>query len=190
VLSQVDALFESYDKDGGGSLDLSTSLTLTLSQTFDNCLGMPVTISSHPSPVTVSLALPSRRRVRGGDAVAMRCVVADELKTTLKKLIDAAQQQQITIKKLQQERDALRKVALKQQKELAAAQREEAAEARAQAQVEAEAARAAEAAAVERKRAAKEAAAAKAAAKAEEQAAFEAKIAARRQSSNTVLDLS
>ena len=127
--SEVDALFDSYDDDGGGDLSL------------------------------------------------------EELKPTLKRLIDAAQNAVLMIKQLEKEATSLRKAAAKQQRQLLKAKAEQEEAVRVKAEADAKAAEEEAAAKTEAKRLAKEAKAAQAAAKAAEQAEYDAKIAARRKAS-------
>ena len=133
-VAEVDALFDQYDDDGGGSLDLN------------------------------------------------------ELKPTLKKLIDAAQIRKAQVDEAVKAQVVVRKAAFKAQRELAEARAAEARAAKAAEEAAAKAAEEARLAEEERKRQEAEARAAKAAAKAAEKAEYEAKIAARRKAQKEGLD--
>ena len=129
----IDALFDKYDDDGGGSLDL------------------------------------------------------EELKPTLKRLIETATAAANLTKELTKSLVALRKEARAQQKSLAAMRAKDAAEAKAKAEAEAEAKAEAEAAAAEAKRVKAEARRAAEARKAAEKEEYEARIAARREANKKMV---
>jgi len=104
----------------------------------------------------------------------------NELKPTLKKLVDAAAAADLEIKELAKSTVSLRKAAKQAQKDLDAARVKEEEEAKAAAEAAAVAEEEAKREKEEAKRAAKEAKAAKEAAAAAEKAAYDAKIEARR----------
>lgn len=158
--SEVDALFDSYDEDGGGELDLQE-----------------LKVSQHLRLCSVALALAAPGCLLRAARLDCRTAV---FQPTLKRLIEAAQAANVTIKQLEKDVADLRKSATKQQKAHAKAKADEEAASRAQVAEKARAAEEQAAAEAERKRLAKEAKEAKAAAKAAEQAEYDAKIAARR----------